>query len=199
MTTTIIGPSQISEEGIAAWLACRAPRAPQGHASVIYAVANLFGVRAEVILAQQAHETGYYTFPLCGSTPFNGCAEFFNYAGIKTTDSSAIAKFESPFMGTVGQAAHLCWYATEQHVNALCSSVFDPRHFVTGSAGAPLVHRNVCKTVSELGGPGRWAPAITDPNATPPTVGYGDRIEMKIADILAFDASRLSMLEGWKR
>lgn len=179
---TIVGPSQISVEGIAAYLA-EFSGAPRGHASRLALVADIFGIRAEVLLAQQIHETHYYDFPLCGQTPFNGCPEFNNYCGIKTSDSTAIAKFGTPLLGCIAQAVHLLWYAVPDHVNAFCSQAFDPRHFGT-------MHKNNCMTVADLSG--KWAPSVTDPAKG--TIGYGDRVEMKIADILAFDQRRRELL-----
>lgn len=158
-------------------MAAFAPRAPLGHAERIAFIASVFGIRAEVMLAQQLHETGWYEFPGCGSTVFSGCADFNNYAGIKNTETTAIARFDSPLLGCIGQAAHLAWYAVPNHVNALCGQPWDPRHF--GAA-----HRAIAPNVIDLGGFGRWAPSPT----------YGDKVLAKMTAIVAFDALRSALL-----
>jgi hypothetical protein len=163
----------VSAEGLAGYIAAFAPLAPPGHAERIAFVAATFGIRAEVILAQQLHETGLYAYGGCGTSVFSGCPEFNNYAGIKNTETTAIAKFESPFLGCIAQAAHLAWYAVPKHVNALCGQPWDPRHF-----GAE--HRATSPEIATLGGSGRWAPSPE----------YGEKVLAKMEAILTFDGRR---------
>jgi hypothetical protein len=177
--TTVAGPSVVGAEGLAAYMTAYVPDLATipGHAERLLFIATVFGIRGEVMLAQEVHETGWYTFPGCGRDAFGGCAEFNNYAGLKTPDGSAIARFDSPFLGVLGHAAHLAWYVFPKHVNAFCGPAYDPRHLGTG-------HRDSVVNVADLGGPGRWAPSIE----------YGNRVQARLDHLMAFEARRVAYL-----
>lgn len=171
----IAWPSLVDEGGLAAYLAAHEPAAPNGHAFRLSWVARLFLIRAEVLLAQEIHETGHFLFPGCGTSTFSGCPQFFNYCGLKNRDGSAIAAFASPDLGVIAQAAHLADYAYTGHMTPLCSSAFDPRHRDP--------HRANVLTVEDLGGPGRWAPSLS----------YGLAVARNVEAIIEFDTARKRM------
>lgn len=123
-------------------------RAPAGVGRLYAEIGRSAQVRADVLVAQAMHETGRFAYG--GSDPvYSADASFNNFAGIKTTDSSATARFRTPTLGVKAHAYHMAWYAHPDHVNPECSQDFDPRHF-----GA---HRNNVRTIFDLGG--KWAPS----------------------------------------
>jgi len=146
VSTRIAGPSQATLAQLRSFLVSAEPSAPPGIAEAIWAASLELGIRAEVILAQQIKETGHYKYPHCGETVFNGCPDFNNFCGIKTADSSAIAKFPTMLEGCVGQAAHLRAYSAPDHMGPHCAKPFDPRHFDP--------HKNNAPNVEDLGG--KW-------------------------------------------
>ena len=169
----IKGPSLVTASGLASYMAHTCPDAPARQAVYIYAIAEAFGLRAEVVLAQQMHETGYYKYG--GTDPvYSADASYNNFCGLKTTDSSATARFGTPLEGVIAHVVHLAWYCLPYHVNSVCSTIFDPRHF-SGSLGG---HRNNVNTVEELGG--KWAPSLL----------YGAKIRDKTLKILDYEEVR---------
>ena len=166
----IKGPSLVTASGLASYMAHTCPDAPARQAVYIYAIAEAFGLRAEVVLAQQIHETGWYKYP--GTDPvYSPDASYNNFCGLKTTDTKATARFGTPLEGVIAQVVHLAWYCYPDHTNDLCSSEFDPRHF------GPL-HRNTVNTVEDLGG--KWAPSLL----------YGQKIRDKTLKILDYEEVR---------
>lgn len=144
-------------------------RAPAGIGRLYAELGRSYQVRADVLLAQAMHETGRFAYG--GSDPvFSADPTFNNFAGIKTTDGKATAKFRTVTLGVKAHAAHLAWYAHPDHVNPDCSQTYDPRHFGPG-------HRNNVRTVRDLGG--KWAPSSE----------YGRGVARHLAEIRSIVAS----------
>lgn len=163
----IMGPSRAGFPTVSAYIRARAPAAPALYPVMLLLVAAEFGVRAEVMLAQAVKETGRFAYGGSDAV-FSADASYNNFAGIKTTDGKATARFATVELGLVAQAAHLAWYASPSHVaTPRCAKTFDPRHF--GSA-----HNGSADDVRELGG--KWAPALD----------YGATIVPLIDEILGF-------------
>ncbi len=159
----ICAASQVTQAQLEAYLATIG--GPAGIAAAIWNAAGEFGVRAEVMLAQQLKETNRYRYG--GADPvFSATAAFNNFAGIKTTDATATAKFATVELGCVAQAAHLRWYGAPDHRGPRCAQPFDPRHFGT-------THKNTAPNVNDLGG--KWSPSAD----------YGSSMQPTIAAIIA--------------
>lgn len=162
----IMGPSAPYAK-LAGYIRALAPAAPPEYPVMLSLVAAEFGVRAEVMLAQAIKETGRFLYGGPDAI-FSADASYRNFAGIKTTDGKATARFATVELGLVAQAAHLAWYATGEHVGPRCAKLYDPRHFGTS-------HNGSSADVRTLGG--RWAPSLD----------YGTTIVTRIAEILRFD------------
>lgn len=144
-------------------------RAPAGLGSLYAEIGRRFGVRSDVLVAQAAHETGRWAYG--GSdAQFSADPSYNNFAGIKTTDGTATARFRTPTLGVMAHAAHMAWYAYTSHVIPACSTNYDPRHFDWG-------HRGEVKTVRDLGA--RWAPSPD----------YGRGVARHLAEVRALVAS----------
>lgn len=144
-------------------------RAPAGVGRLYAEIGRLANVRADVLVAQAMHETGRFAYG--GSDPvFSADPTFHNFAGIKTTDGTATARFRTPTLGVKAHAYHLAWYAHPGHVNPDCSPAFDPRHF------GPE-HRNNVRTIADLGA--KWAPSPE----------YGRGVARHLAEIRALLAA----------
>ncbi|MBT9174005.1 MAG: hypothetical protein DDT21_02416 [Syntrophomonadaceae bacterium] len=123
-------------------------RAPAGIGWLYAELGARVGVRADVLVAQAMHETGRFAYG--GGDPiFSADPSFHNFAGIKTTDGTATARFSDARAGVTAHAHHAAWYVHPDHVDG-CSMATDPRHFGSG-------HPANVRVIDDLGG--KWAPS----------------------------------------
>ena len=115
---------------------------------IVYEEATAEGVRADVVFCQAMLETGYLRY--------GGQVEVSqrNFCGLKTSDGSGFATFESVRIGVRAHVQHLKAYAS---VEDLANTCVDPRF--------SLIKRGCAKTVEELDG--KWCVPGDD---------YGERI-----------------------
>jgi hypothetical protein len=152
-------------------------RAPVGFGALLAVLAKEVNVRADVALAQAMHETGLFKFD--GTDPvFSAKPEWNNYGGIKTTDSTATAKFPTMEAGVRAFLAHISYYGNPDHTAAWCNATVDPRHFgahkgtltIVGKYGngiwnggttyAPAVARHLAQVRARVA---NWSPPTAPP------------------------------------
>lgn len=109
--------------------------APEVLASYYIEAGEIFGLRADLLWAQMRLETGELTFT--GQVP----AQANNFSGLRKRDGSGFYYFATPQDGVYAHAAHLAWHVFPEHVNAMCSTAYDPKH---GE------HPNDMKTVGDM-------------------------------------------------
>jgi len=117
---------------------------------IYYSIAPIYGVRADIALAQACKETNYFKFTGAVKPDFN------NYCGLKTATAKGDApldhaRFPDPETGVEAHIQHLYCYATKLPLPEGCKMV-DPRFDIV----AELVGRGIATTVEQLGG--KWAP-----------------------------------------
>jgi hypothetical protein len=141
----VIGSSALALARIARGIWRFNSRAPFEILRLYDELAPLAGIRADVALAQAAHETGWFTFPRIARPEWN------NYAGLGCSETTRQCEiFPTPELGVRAHLGHLLAYFGD-HVPAFCD--IDPRHDLVG-------HRHLANDIGALGG-GQWAPSPT--------------------------------------
>lgn len=84
---------------------------------------QIFGIRADMALAQAIKETGHFAY--------GGIVQWTdnNFCGLGATGSAAPAQFKTAELGVIAHYAHLACYAFPTDLAiAQCSKTYDPRH-----------------------------------------------------------------------
>jgi N-acetylmuramoyl-L-alanine amidase len=118
---------------------------------IYYSLGAVYGIRADIALAQACKETNYFKFTGIVKPEFN------NYCGLKTEKAqgdtpSDHARFPDPATGVEAHIQHLYCYATQNPLPE-DRTLVDPRFNIV----AEIVGRGTATTVEELSG--KWAPS----------------------------------------
>jgi hypothetical protein len=170
MTLLITGKSQLDKEKIKHFLALKNPHAPLWVVDLYYDLEPKWGIRADVLLCQMFHETGYLTSWWCGAPRYNmagvgvtGETSSTQKAGYVYEAASRLFRkgyqYGSLTYGVLGHFAHMSAYVFRNEINN--ASTLDERYQVARKALGNLV-------ITELSAlDGRWATGF----------GYSAKIE----------------------
>jgi hypothetical protein len=83
---------------------------------------SVFGIRADMALAQAIKETGHFEY--------GGIVDWTdnNFCGLGGGPGETLAKFPSAELGVIAHMAHLACYAYPEDITIWCSSTYDPKH-----------------------------------------------------------------------
>lgn len=142
-SSPIMGQGSASAAQIQQWFVTHNPNAPEGLGDAVIAECQPAGVNSDLVAAQIAHETGYWTSQIANQKN--------NPAGIGAENDNPLGKaitFPTPQAGIHAQVAHLLTYVLGA-ANPLKAD--DPRYHAAQSAG----YLGVAHTLNDLDG--RWA------------------------------------------